>query len=84
MTLFVDTSNHALRRVVWNSKLPLEPIPSKYLDRVPPARREELRTALEARRSVEDEDTVDIEPTLDGPIEGTAFELVPPRAPQKH
>ena len=48
VTLFVDTSSHALRRVVWRSTFPL--------------------------RSVENEDTLEIEPTFDGPMEPTAFD----------
>jgi hypothetical protein len=83
VTLFVDTLNHALRRIIWNSKFPLEPIPTSYLDRVAPARREEVRIALEAKRSVEDEDTLEIEPTFNGSMEVTAFDFVPPPESKK-
>jgi hypothetical protein len=81
-TLYVDTSSHALRRVVWTSTPPLEPIPAKYLDPVPPERREGLRTALEARRAAEIEDVLEIEPTFDGPMDAAAFEFKPPPSSQ--
>ncbi len=80
VTLFVDISNYALRKVVWRSKLLLEPIPSEYLDRVPPEQRERLRATLEAHRNDEEEDTMEIEPTFDGPMEATAFDFKPPPA----
>lgn len=83
VTLFVDAKNHALRKVVWNSRFSLEPIPAEVLDRVPAERRSAAQAKLEAERSVEDEDTLELEPTFDGPEEATSFDFEPP-ASRKH